>query len=196
MRISVAEYRKRLQSFSMFTMILISGANGLGIEVIKKAEDITTDKDITEEQIADKLIELINAYSTPKYTYYGEALEIVCNAIENGYFYDLYEILDVGATLVLVDEDKSFCGHKEIIDFLANERFNYLGADSEGLICDVLRVVEGERYGVGEKCILMRYPTKNNRKPYIVKVYVDQGKIHTFEMFKMVYPCNLVADDE
>jgi hypothetical protein len=86
--------------------------------------NITTNSELTEEQVIEKLMELINAYSKPDVSITrNDALDIVCDALEFGEFYSLFEILDANATLEYVDEKRSVCGVKEIIDFIVDRPF-------------------------------------------------------------------------
>lgn len=59
MRLRGEEYSKRLQQFSDDTIRLISDINnGNNREIAIKMSDITTDSELTEEQVVEKLLEL------------------------------------------------------------------------------------------------------------------------------------------
>lgn len=198
MRLSGDAYSKRLQSFSHFTAVLITMVDSMDRESVYKGLDITTDSELTEEQVIEKLLELIN--SIPKSLQpvsYKEALEIVCDAVEQGYFAPLYKILDSDVTLVLVGEDKCIDGIRDVINFLVQKRCDhgYL-SDTEDTTCDILTVAEGERYGVGEKCILLTYHLKSSaRENHIIKVHFANGIINKLEIFHPYGPVRLVAEE-
>ena len=123
MRLQGEEYSKRLETFSSFTMVLIMSINGISKEAAHKAVDITTDSELTEKEIVEKLLELRSSYSKslPPVSY-DDALEIVCDALSQGYFGSLFEILDSNATLIFVDEDNCISGNRDIINVLVKER--------------------------------------------------------------------------
>ena len=196
MRLSGNDLSKRLEDFSSFTLLLISEINRTSRETIYKALDITTDSELTEEQIIEKLLELLSSYfKLPHPVSYDEALEIVCNSFEQGYIYPLYAMLDNDATLVFADD--CILSDRDIVVFLSEKSPRHLYRFDEGIVtCDVLRVAEGERYGVGERCILLTYPSESGKKQYrIIKIHFDNGKIYKLELFYPIGPLHLVADE-
>ena len=197
MRLSGDAYSKRLKSFSHFTLVLIAMVDGMSREVVYKGHDITTDSELTEEQVIEKLLELIN--SNPKALQpisYEDALEIVCGTLEQGYFTSLYEILDSNVTLVLVDEDKRIYGIRDVINFLVQIGLDHDYLTTEDTTCDILKVAEGNRYGIGEKCILLTYHLKNGeREHHVIKVQLANGIINKLEMFRPYGPLRLVAEE-
>ena len=196
MRLRGADYSKRLSSFSDFTLVLVSIMNGMSEDVACKGSDITTDSDLTEEEIISKLMALVDANSNkPSSISCDDALEILCDALEAGYFHSLYEILDRNATLVFVDDDKPIDGVRDIINFLVKERLDHLyPSDEPTITCDILMVTAGERYGIGEKCILLVYHLENGkREHYIVKVHVLDDVINKIEIFNPYGPLSLEA---
>lgn len=196
MRLSGDAYSKRLDSFSHFTLVLIAIVDSMSREVVYKGQDITTDSELMEEQVTEKLIELIN--SNPKQPHsvsYKDALEIVCGALEQGYYTSLYEILDSNVTLVLVDEDERVYGIRDVINFLVQKGLDHNYITTEDTTCDILTVAEGNRYGVGEKCILLIYHLKTDeREHHIIKVHFANGTINKLEMFHPYGPLRLVAE--
>lgn len=67
MRLRGEEYSKRLQQFSDDTIRLISDINnGNNREIAIKMSDITTDSELTEEQVVEKILELKALYLTTK----------------------------------------------------------------------------------------------------------------------------------
>ena len=67
MRLKGEEYSKRLQQFSDDTIRLISDINnGNNREIAIKMSDITTDSELTEEQVVENLLELKALYLTTK----------------------------------------------------------------------------------------------------------------------------------
>ena len=199
MRLQGEEYSKRLETFSSFTMVLIMSINGISKEAAHKAGDITTDSELTEKEIVEKLLELRSSYSKslPPVSY-DDALEIVCDALSQGYFGSLFEILDSNATLIFVDEDNCISGNRDIINVLVKERCDHLYcSDEETITCDILRIVKGARYGVGVKCILLTYHLENGeRQNHVIKVHFDNGQIVKLEVFYPYGPLHLVADEE
>ena len=197
MKLHGDDYNKRLESFSMFTTVLISGIHKTR-EMAHKATEIISDSDLSEEQVIEQLLQLIHSDDSPlPQLSHNDAMEIVCDALEHGYIYSLFEILNDTTTLVMIDNGNRISGIRNIIEFLANERFNHLyPSDKETITCDILRVAEGKRYGVGEKCILLTYHLENGkRQSYIIKIYCENNKISKFEMFYPYGPLRLVADE-
>ena len=58
MRLKGEEYSKRLQEFSDSTIKLISEMMCFSKDIYQKCRDITTDSELTEEQVVEKLQEL------------------------------------------------------------------------------------------------------------------------------------------
>ena len=197
MRLSGDAYSKRLESFSHFTLVLIAMVDGMSREDAYKGSDITTDSELTEEQVIDKLLELINSNPKAKQPVsYEDALEIVCGALDQGYFTSLYEILDSSVTLVLVDEDKRIYGIRDVINFLVQKGLDHSYLTTEATTCDILKVAKGNRYGIGEKCILLTYNLKNGeRENYVIKVHFANGAINELEVFYPYGPLRLVAEE-
>ena len=158
--------------------------------------DITTNSEFTEEQVIEKLLELRRSHSeSAVYVTYGEALEIVCDALERGHFYSLYEILDTNAEITLVDAGRSVCGVRAVIDLVANERARCLS--EYAITCDVLRVKESERYGVGERCILLTRRRENGgSQSLVIKVRFEDYKIYNLEVLEPRGALRLVTDED
>ncbi len=66
MRLSGEEYSKRLEGYSMSTIRLISQGHALPKEWYKKARDITTDSELNEEQVVERLKELLRSCEMQK----------------------------------------------------------------------------------------------------------------------------------
>ena len=62
MRLTVKEYEKRLAGYSHSTLVLMSEIMGMPREVYYKGQTITTDSDLTEEQVVEKLTALKEEY--------------------------------------------------------------------------------------------------------------------------------------
>ena len=142
MRLSGDAYSKRLESFSPFTLVLITAVDSMSRECVYKGLDITTDSNLTEEQVIEKLLELIN--SNPKAlnpVSYGDALEIVCDALEQRYYTSLYRILDSSVSLTLVDEDKRIYGIRDVINFLVQKGLAHDYLTTEDKTCDILTII-------------------------------------------------------
>ena len=60
MRTNATELRQRLQAYSYSTLKIISDIMAMSKDKILIMIDITTDKGLTEEQVAEKLLELKN----------------------------------------------------------------------------------------------------------------------------------------
>ena len=198
MRLSGEDYSKRLRSFSHFTLVLISEVQSISKNAAEKGLGITTNSELNEEQVIEKLIEIINA--NPKQSQpvlYEDALIIVCNAIEDGHYCDLYEILDKNVAMVFVDEEKHIDGIRDVINFLVQIGLDHgYQSNTEETTCDILKIVKGERYGVGEKCILLTYHLKNGEKEYqVIKVHFTNGIIDKLEFYHPYGPLQLVAEE-
>ena len=61
MRLSGEDYSKRLRSFSHFTLVLMSEVQSISKNAAEKGLGITTNSELNEEQVIEKLIEIINA---------------------------------------------------------------------------------------------------------------------------------------
>ena len=197
MRLHGKEYGRRLQGFSHFTLVLISTIHGMSREMVYKSHDITTDSDLTEEQVIEKLLELIRSCpDCSPYVTYSEALKKVCEALAEGYFASLYKIVERDADLVFVDEDKCISGERDIFNFLVQEiKEHRYESRQKTITCDILRVAEGERYGVGERCILLTYHLKDGtRENHIIKVHFANSKIYKLEFFNPYGPLRLVDE--
>ena len=195
MRLSGDDYSKRLEEYSNFTLVLISAIHcRTKKETISRAHDITTDSELDEKQVVEKLLELLAINTNPlAQVSLEDALYAVCDTFENGDFYSLYEMLDVNANLTFVDENKCISGSRGIIEFLVNERAEHLYSSNEDTImCDIMRVTDGERYGIGEKCILLTYVLESGKiLRYIVKVCMDRDRICKLEFFYPQGPLHL-----
>lgn len=61
LRLNAEEYAKRLRGYSQHTIELISKCMGLPREEYRKARDITTNSTLDENQVAEKLKELLKS---------------------------------------------------------------------------------------------------------------------------------------
>ena len=66
MRLRGKEYEERLEKYSYTTINLISLADAGTKEIALKASEITTDSTLSEAEVRQKLIELLNSTSTKK----------------------------------------------------------------------------------------------------------------------------------
>ena len=66
MRLSGEAYSKRLEAYSDDTILLISEGHMLPKEWYRRARDITTNSELTEEQVAEGLRELLRSYEEQK----------------------------------------------------------------------------------------------------------------------------------
>ena len=66
MRLKGEEYSKRLEEYSDSTIKLISEMMCCTEDIYQSCRDITTDSELTEEQVAEKLLELKALYLTTK----------------------------------------------------------------------------------------------------------------------------------
>ena len=196
MRLQSKAYSERLDAFATFTLVLLSELQCINREAAYKACDITSDPELNEEQIVEKLLELRRSYfNSLAAVSYDDALKIVCDALEGEYYCPLYELLDENAAFIFADEDHAVLGNREIISFIVNARVEHIRCDKEAVTCDILRVAEGERFGVGEKCILFTYHYENGKKQNrIIKVRFDHGKIRKLESFYPFGPLRLVSE--
>ena len=62
MRLSVKEYEQRLREYSYSTLVLMSEISKMPREVYDKGSMITTDSELTEEQVVEKLMALKKEY--------------------------------------------------------------------------------------------------------------------------------------
>ena len=62
MRLTVKEYEKRLEGYSHSTLVLLSEIMGMPREWYDRGSLITTDADLTEEQVVEKLKALKEEY--------------------------------------------------------------------------------------------------------------------------------------
>ena len=118
------------------------------------------------------------------YVEYETALTMVLKAFDVGFTYPLYDILDENATLTFVDEDRTICGRRQIIEFIENDGAERIHVNKQTVTCDILKVAEGERYGVGDKIILLTYECeKELNQHYIVKIDYMESKIYKIKLF-------------
>ena len=68
MRLKGQEYSDRLEAFSHATLVLISEIMSLPKEVYEKGRDITTNSELSEEEVVRQLQELKNTYLMTKET--------------------------------------------------------------------------------------------------------------------------------
>lgn len=138
----------------------------------------------------------LNHPKARSYTY-DDALEIVCEAFEWGYTYPLYDIIANDAVLKFEDGVDSFYGKDDIIKFIENDGSARIHVNEEKVSCDILRIAEGERYGIGDLCILLCYEQKDSKKNhYVVKVHFENNQIVKIQLFNPIGPLRLVADEE
>ena len=184
MKLHGEDYSKRLESFSHFTMVLISGISTK--EMWYKSNDIVSESELNEEEVIEQLLELIHSdlEAFPKVSH-DEALKIVCEAMEDGHIFQLFEILSDTAELVMVDEYNSIFGSRNIINFLVDERLNHIyPADKETIICEIVGPTKGKPYGIKGKCILLTYYLENGMKEqHIIKVHFESNQICKLEVF-------------
>lgn len=185
MKLHGEDYSKRLESFSNFTLVLMSGI--VEREMVYKSSDIVSESDLSEEQVIEQLLELIRSdpKAFPKVSY-EEALKIFCEALEEGQIFRLFEIINDTSELIMVDEDNIVFGCRNIIEFLVNERLKHLyPSDEKTIRCEILSANDEKTYGVGEKCILLTYYLKNGKKQnHIVKVHCENNQICKIEMLR------------
>ena len=127
---------------------------------------------------------------------YEDSLFCVLQAFEMGLTYPLYEILDKDAIIEYVDENKTVCGSRKIIEHIENDGTDRVCVNNQKVFCDIMRIAEGDRYGVGEKCILIHYERQNEVKNRIVKIKYDDGKIRRIEVFIPYGPLRLEYDED
>jgi hypothetical protein len=126
---------------------------------------------------------------------YEDSLFCVLQAFEMGLTYPLYEILDKDAIIEYVDENKTVCGSRKIIEHIENDGTDRVCVNNQKVFCDILRVAEGERYGVGERFILLTYHLKDGtRENHIIKVHFANSKIYKLEFFNPYGPLRLVDE--
>ena len=68
MRLKGQEYSDRLEAYSHSTLLLISEIMSMTREVVYKALDITTNSELSEEEVVRQLQELKNTYLMTKET--------------------------------------------------------------------------------------------------------------------------------
>ena len=68
MRLKNEAYSKRLEEFSTLTLQLFSDVRIISREAAYKASDITTNSELSEEEVVRQLKELKKSYSTMKVT--------------------------------------------------------------------------------------------------------------------------------
>ena len=66
MHLNGEEYSKRLEAYSYDTLLLISEGHMLPREWYLRAQDITTNSELNEEQVAEGLRELLRLYEEQK----------------------------------------------------------------------------------------------------------------------------------
>ena len=98
---------------------------------------------------------------------------------------------------MFADGEKRIDGIRDVINFLVQIGFDHgYQSDTEETTCDILKIVKGERYGVGEKCILLTYHLKNGEKEYqVIKVHFTNGIIDKLEFYHPYGPLQLVAEE-
>ena len=62
MRLKGKEYEQRLSEFSKSTLVLISEIMPISIEISAKMSDITTNSELTEEEVVEQLKKLKEEY--------------------------------------------------------------------------------------------------------------------------------------
>jgi pimeloyl-ACP methyl ester carboxylesterase len=86
---------------------------------------------------------------------------------------------------------------KERIEFIENDGADRIHVNKQNVTCDILKVAEGERYGVGDKIILLTYERKNDaNQRYVIKVGYKESKVYKIELFHPYGPLHLVDDEE
>ncbi len=130
------------------------------------------------------------------YTYSG-MLALVRDAFEFGDTCPLYWILAEDAVLEFEDEHGCFRGRRKIVEFIEEEGVRHVHSRKEKIFCDVCRVDEGERYGVGDLCLLLGYEDRNGRSwHYVVKLHEKDGRITRLRLFNAIGPLKLSVANE
>ena len=196
MRLSGDAYSKRLESLSDYAIILLSKCQLMTKDTVYNSLDIIGEPNLNDEQVIDKLTELIsNEAELFIPLSYDTLLQVLCDGIEHGYFSMLYDYLEEKAVLELLDEGKSIVGKRYVLEFFLKKRRECF--DDEHIMCDVMKVAEGARYGIGEKCILITYPFENEKNQYhLLKVYDSNSKIYKLELYQQLRSLILVEDEE
>ena len=196
MRLSGDAYSKRLESLSDYAIILLSKCQLMTKDTVYNSLDIIGEPNLNDEQVIDKLTELIsNEAELFIPLSYDTLLQVLCDGIEHGYFSMLYDYLEEKAVLELLDEGKSIVGKRYVLEFFLKKRRECF--DDEHIMCDVMKVAEGARYGIGEKCILITYPFENEKNQYhLLKVYDSNSKIYKLELYQQLRSLRLVEDEE
>ena len=139
----------------------------------------------------------LDYFDSLDYVEYETALMMVLQAFEEGFTYPLYDILDENAVLTFVDENRTICGKMAVIEFIENDGADRIHVNKQNVTCDILKVAEGERYGVGDKIILLTYERKNDtNQRYVIKVDYKESKVYKIELFHPYGPLHLVDDEE
>ena len=127
-----------------------------------------------------------------------DALSCVLDAFEVGLTYPLYAILDKDAALEFVDENKTVFGSRKIIEHIENDGTERVCVKRQNVFCEILKVAEGERYGIGEKCIRVIYEQENEGScsHRIIKIKYDDAKISKIQVFIPYSPIRLEEDED
>lgn len=125
--------------------------------------------------------------------YSGDEFHIMREAVKDGYTLPLYDILSDDAVLDFEDGTVVIKGKQAIIEAIENYGEERSHPNGSAISCDIVRVTEGERYGVGEKCLVIFYHDReyntSSRKiqdakyhiAYIVKIQCKEGKIEAIK---------------
>ena len=135
--------------------------------------------------------------SPKKETYtYSDALKIVYDAFAYGYTCPLYEIIAPNAILSIEDSNQLFEGRSNVINYIENDGSARVHVKKQKVSCDILRIAEGERYGIGDLCILLSYECEDETiNHYIIKVRFENEHIQEIKIFTAKGPLRLIADE-
>ena len=89
-----------------------------------------------------------------------------------------------------------FEGRSNVINYIENDGSARVHVKKQKVSCDILRIAEGEHYGIGDLCILLSYECEDETiNHYIIKVRFENEHIQEIKIFTAKGPLRLIADE-
>ncbi len=135
----------------------------------------------------------LRAQKVKAYTY-EDALNTLRDAFKFGRTRPLYDVIADNAALKFDEDADILYGRDKIIRYIEDYGSFRVNVNEDKVFCDVLRIAEGERYGIGDLCLLLCYESKNAKKVrFVIKVLFLEGQIQAIKIFAALSSLRLTS---
>lgn len=126
----------------------------------------------------------------------GDGLRILCDALGEGDTLPLYEALADGAVLDF-EWETAVRGKRAIIETIERGGVERVHIEKCDVSCDIFRVAESEKYGGGDRVLLLTCRERGGEVDrYVIKVEGEGGRIEKILVRSAFGPLDLVAEEQ